>query len=60
MKQSYSAKGVAEIFIQEVVRLHGMPRSIVLDRDPVFTSQFWLEFFRLQGSELRMSSAYHP
>ena len=51
---------VAETFIKEVVRLHGMPRSIVSDRDPVFTSRFWSEFFRLHGSELRMSSAYHP
>ena len=60
LKHPYTAKGVAEIFLKEVVRLHGMPRSIVSDRDPIFTSQFWSEFFRLQGSELRMSSAYHP
>ena len=60
LKHPYSAKGVAETFVKEVVRLHGMPRSIVSDWDPVFTSRFWLEFFRLQGSELRMSSAYHP
>ena len=60
LKHPYTAKGVAEIFLKEVVRLHGMPRSIVSDRDSIFTSQFWSEFFRLQGSELRMSSAYHP
>lgn len=59
LKHSYSAKTVAEVFVKEVVRLHGMPRSIVSDRDPVFTSQFWSEYFRLQGSKLRMSSAYH-
>lgn len=60
LKHPYIAKGVAEIFLKEVVRLYGMPRSIVSDRDPIFTSQFWSEFFQLQGSELRMSSAYHP
>ena len=44
MKQPYSAKGVAEIFIWDVVRLHGMPRSIVSNRDPVFTSHFGQNF----------------
>ena len=51
---------LSRISVIEVVRLHGMPRSIVSDRDPVFTSQFWAEYFRLQGFELHMSSAYHP
>lgn len=60
LKHPYSAKLVAEIFVKEIACLHGMPRTIVSDRDPIFTSQFWEEFFRLQGSELRMSSAYHP
>uniref|UniRef100_A0A2N9FZS8 Reverse transcriptase n=1 Tax=Fagus sylvatica TaxID=28930 RepID=A0A2N9FZS8_FAGSY len=60
LKHPYTVKSVAEIFIKEVSRLHGMPRSIVSDRDKVFTSQFWAEYFCLQGSELRMSSAYHP
>ena len=59
LKHPYSAKTVAEVFVKEVACLHGMPRSIVSDRDPVFTSQFWSEYFRLQGSKLRMSSAYH-
>jgi len=60
LKHPYSAKTVAEIFVKEVARLHGMPRSIVSDRDLVFISQFWAEYFCLQGSELHMSSAYHP
>ena len=37
-----------------------MPASIVSDRDPTFTSQFWKELMQLQGIELAMSSAYHP
>ena len=37
-----------------------MPRTIVSDRDPIFLSQFWEEFFQLQGSSLCRSSAYHP
>jgi hypothetical protein len=60
MKHPYTAKTVAATFLKEISRLHGMPRSIVSDRDKVFTSQFWTEYFRLQDSELQMSSAYHP
>ena len=60
LKHPYSAKTVAEVFVKEITRLHGIPRSIVSDRDPVFTNQFWEKYFRLQGSKLRMSSAYNP
>lgn len=60
VKHPYSAKTIAELFVKEIARLHGMPRSIVSDRDPIFTSQFWAEYFCLQGSNLRMSSSYHP
>ena len=56
----YTAKMVAEIFITGIVKLHGMPQSIVSDRDPVFISHFWQEFFKLSGTKLKMSSAYHP
>ena len=56
----YSAKKIVEAFVKEVVWLHDMPRSIVSDRDPIFTSQFWVEYFQVQGSTLRMSSTYHP
>ena len=60
IKHPYSAKTIANLFIKEIARLHGMPRSIVSDRNPIFTSQFWAEYFRLPGSNLRMSSLYHP
>lgn len=56
----YTTEGVVEQFIKEIVRLHGVPKSIVCDRDAVFASKFWKEFFKLQGSRIRMSSAYHP
>lgn len=37
-----------------------MPTSIVSDRDPTFMSSFWQDIFKLQGTNLNMSSAYHP
>ena len=56
----YSANSVARAFFDEIVRLHGFPCSIVSDRDPVFTSSFWKELFRLAGVQLLLSSAFHP
>lgn len=56
----YSAKIVAEKFVDGVVKYHGLPRSIVSDRDPIFMSNFWQEFFKLSGTKLHMSSSYHP
>ncbi|PWA74286.1 hypothetical protein CTI12_AA219250 [Artemisia annua] len=54
------AKSVAALFCKEIVRLHGMPRSIISDRDVVFLSNFWQELFRLSQTRLRMGTAYHP
>ncbi|CAJ2649147.1 unnamed protein product [Trifolium pratense] len=60
LKYPYTAKSVAELFVKEVVRLHGIPSTIISDRDPLFVSHFWRELFKLQGTKLQMSSAYHP
>ena len=56
----YTTVKVATMFMKDIFRLYGMPQSIVSDRDVVFTSKFWAELFRIQGSDLAMSSAYHP
>jgi hypothetical protein len=60
LSHPYSAKKIAEVFVTGVMKLHGVPRSIVSDRDPIFISAFWREFFKLQGTKLQTSSAYHP
>jgi len=56
----YTATSVARVFFDEVVRFHGLPASVVSDRDPVFTSSFWRELFRLSGVQLQYSTAFHP
>ena len=55
-----TARGVAWLIMKEVMRLHGIPESIVSDRNTKFTSIFWKELHRLMGSKLLMSTAFHP
>lgn len=56
----YSAKDVAQLFMDNVFKLHGMPATIVSDRDAIFTSNLWQELFKLQGCQLHLSTTYHP
>ena len=51
---------LAQLYIKEIVRLHGVPSSIVSDRDPRFTSPFWQTLQDALGTKLTMSLAYHP
>ena len=60
ISSDYSAAQVAELFFKEVFRLHGLPKTIVSDRDSRFTGAFWQELFRLVGTELATSTSYHP
>ena len=60
MKQTYRATDVAELMFEAIYKLHGLPERIISDRDSLFTSKFWKRLHRLLGTELRMSSAFHP
>ena len=60
LPQHHTVAGVARLFMEISGKLHGMPKSLVSDRDPLFISHFWKELFKLSGTKLRMSSAYHP
>ena len=56
----FSAIQVGAAFMNQVYKLHGLPYAMVSDKDRVFTSNLWKELFKQAGTELRMSSAYHP
>lgn len=56
LRHPYTARAIAEIFVKEAIRFHGVPNSVVSDRDPLFMSLFWKEFFKLQGTTLKMST----
>jgi len=56
----FIAHRAAQLFIDMVCKLHGFPKSLISDRDPVFMSRFWQELFKINGTKLRMSTMYHP
>ncbi|CAM8987288.1 unnamed protein product [Rhodiola kirilowii] len=60
MSHPYAAIEVAQIYMDNVFKLHGMPQSVINDRDPTFLSQVWKELFRVHGVDLKISTAYHP
>lgn len=60
LPHSFNAPMVAQVYLDQVFKLHGWPRSIVSDRDHIFLSQFWKALFTLHGTDFLLSSAYHP
>ena len=60
MQQGDSLDKLARLYVAEIVRLHGVPISIVSDRDPRFTSRFWESLQKAMGTRLRFSTAFHP
>ncbi|XP_026378896.1 uncharacterized protein LOC113273377 [Papaver somniferum] len=60
LQHSYTTSSVEKVFLNQVFKLHGLPASIVSDRDKVFTSNFWQYLFKALGTHLNLSTAYHP
>jgi len=56
----FSLEKLAHLYIKKIFRLHGVPSSIILDRDPRFTSRFWDSLQRALGTKVRLNSTYHP
>ena len=55
-----SLEKLAKLYVDEIVRLHGVPVSIVSDRDPRFTSRFWPSLQTALGTRLHFSTTFHP
>ena len=60
LQHPFTTSTVAQLFMDQVFKLHGMPHSIVFYRDPTFINNFWQELFKLQGIQLHLNIAYHP
>ena len=60
IRETYTVERLARIYIDEIVRLHGVPLDIISDRDSRFTSRFWQSLQAALGTRLNLSTAYHP
>jgi hypothetical protein len=60
LQHPFTTSIVAQIFMDQVFKLHGMSHSIVSNQDTTFTSNFWQYLFKLQGTQLHLIITYHP
>ncbi|KAJ8761655.1 hypothetical protein K2173_004431 [Erythroxylum novogranatense] len=60
VRPDYSLDRLADLYVNEIVRLHGVPLSIISDRDPRFTSRFWKSLQEALATQLKFSTAFHP
>lgn len=60
LRHPFNAAQVARAFWDNIVKLHGIPKSIASDHDRVFTGTLWRELFTKAGTKLLYSTAYHP
>lgn len=60
LDSNFATTKVALLFITMMVKLHGLLKSVVSNRNPIFMSKFWQDLFTLSRTNLHTSSAYHP
>ena len=60
VRMTFTLEGFCLLYIRDIVRLHGVPVSIVSDRDSRFTTHFWKSFQKAMGTRLTMSTAFQP
>ena len=60
VNMKYQARRYTELYISQVVRLHGVPRTIISNHGPQFIARFWEHLHQALGTKLIKSSAYHP
>ena len=60
VKTTYLVEDYAKVYINEIVRFHGVPLSIISDRGPQFTSHFWKSFQKGLGTQVNLSTTFHP
>ena len=60
VQMTFTLEEFCRLYIQGIVRLHGVPVSIISNRDPQFMARFWKSFQKAMGTQLSMSTAIHP
>ena len=60
VRMTFTFEEFDRLYIREIVQLYGVSVSIILDRDPRFTTQFLRSFQRAMGTQMRMSIVFHP
>ena len=60
IRSVYTAEEYAKLYLKEIVRLHGVPVSIISDRGARFTTKFWKSFQRSLGTQVNLSTTFHP
>jgi hypothetical protein len=60
LSHPFPAQTMAQLFMDNIFKLHGPPVAILTDRDRIFTSRLWHDIFKDMNISLQLSSAYHP